>query len=316
MGDNPRQSNVQFAKPSSDARRPWQPSSGFPNLVRLQWASSFKSSTISTSQTSCAFGRYGTPVFLSKTIHSAGPQVHKHFERISRHSTVWRWLLRRLKLPLPHLPCPISVLSAAQTELVIRRAISVDRHWAPRPRARDVALDSDDKPYIIKFAPGGRYLAAATRNVRDSTFGVVIWDLETPHTPTQLVRYQTRTLLSSLFVKWMIWEKEQGLALVMLRLLDGTKKIKKTEVHVVHISLENLHRLSADMTLGAPPFKQIQTHKNRCQIAQVSLEDHVLLLTHRPRTLVFVNLLTRDTCQIKLRNAIPDYVRVPTYILG
>jgi hypothetical protein len=118
-----------------------------------------------------------------------------------------------------------------------------------------------------------------------------------------------------LLVKWMIWEKEQGLALVMLRLLDGTKTIKKTEVHVVHISLDKLHHLSVDMILDAPPFKEVQTHKNRCQIAQVSLEDHVLLLTHRPRTLMFVNLLTRDTCQIKLRNAIPEYVRVPMFIL-
>ena len=187
----------------------------------------------------------------------------------------------------------------------------MDRHWAPRPRAVGIALDSYDKPYIIKFAPGGRYVVAATRNTRDGVFGVVIWDLETPNTPTALVRYQTRTLLSSLLVRWMLWEEEQGLALVMLRLLDGTKAIKKTEIHVVHISLDNLRRLSANLSLDAPPFKGVQTHKNRCQIAQVTLEDHVLLLTHRPRTLMFVNLLTRQTCQIKLRNAIPDYVRIP-----
>jgi hypothetical protein len=212
FGESRGQSTVQFTKPSSARpsarapcraeRRPWQPSSGFPRviisiLVRLQSTSSLNSSTISTSRMSCAFGRYGTPVFLSKTIHSAGPQVNKHFERISRHAAVWKRLLRRLKLPLPHLPWPISALSAAQTELVIRRATSVNRHWASRPRAVGVALDSYDKPYIIKFAPGGRYLVAATRNVRDNVFGVVIWDLETPNTPTALVRYQTRTLLSS-----------------------------------------------------------------------------------------------------------------------
>jgi len=250
-------------------------------------------------------------VFFSERMSSSGPQVNKHLERVSRHAAVWKPLLRRLELPLPHLPCAISALSAAQTEQVVRRAIFVDRHWAPRPRTVGVALDSYDKPYIIKFAPGGRYVVAATKNTLDGVYGVVIWDLETPNTPTALVRYQTRTLLSTLLVRWMIWEKEQGLAVVMLRLLDGTKAIKKTEVHVVHITLDNLHRLSADLSLNVPPFKEVQTHKNHCQIAQVTLEDHVLLLTHRPRTLVFINLLTRETCQIKLRNAIPDYVGVP-----
>jgi hypothetical protein len=190
----------------------------------------------------------------------------------------------------------------------------VDRHWAPRPRAVGVSLDSYDKPYIIKFAPGGRYAVAATRNIHDSVYGVIIWDLETPNTPTALVRYQTRTLLSFLLVKWMQWEKEQGLAVVMLRLLEGSKAIKKTEVHVVHITLDNLHRLSADLRLDTPPFKEVQTLKNHCQIAQVSLEDHILLLTHRPRTLMFLNLLTRATCQIKLGNAIPDYVGVPVFM--
>ena len=192
----------------------------------------------------------------------------------------------------------------------------MDRHWVPRPRAVGVALDSYDKPYIIKFAPGGRYVVAATRSIRDGEFGVVIWDLETPNTPTALVRYQTRTLLSFLLVKWMVWEEQQGLAVVMLRLLDGSRAIKKTEVHVVHISLDNLHRLSADVMLDALPFKEVQTLKNHCQIAQVSLEDHILLLTHRPRTLMFLNLLTRETCQIKLRNAIPEYVGVPVFMLN
>ncbi len=252
--------------------------------------------------------------FSSKTLHSSVPQVNKHFERVSRHAAVWKRLLRRLELPLPHLPCAISALSAAQTEQVIRRAISVDRHWAPRPRAVGVALDSYDKPYFIKFAPGGRYVVAATRNVRDGVYGVVIWDLETPNTPTALVRYQTRTTLSSLLTRWMMWENEQGLAVVMLRLLDGTRAIKKTEVHVVHISLDNLHRLSADLTLDALPFKEVHTHKNRCQIAQITLEDHILLLTHRPRTLMFVNLLTKENCQIKLGNAIPDFVSVPMFM--
>lgn len=87
--------------------------------------------------------------------------------------------------------------------------------------------------------------------------------------------------------------------------------MKKTEVHAVHISLDNLHRLSANWSLHTPPFKHIQTHKTHCQIAQVILEDHVLLLTHRPRTLMFINLLTKETCQIKLRNAIPEYVGIP-----
>jgi len=190
----------------------------------------------------------------------------------------------------------------------------VDRHWAPRPRAVGVALDSYDKPYIIRFAPGGRYAVAATRNIRDTEYGVVIWDLETPNTPTALVRYQTRTLLSSLLVKWMIWEKEQGLAIVMLRLLEGSRAIKKTEVHVVHVTLDNLHRLSADQKLDSLPFKEVQTFKNHCQIAHVSLEDHILLLTHRPRTLMFLNLLTREICQIKLKNTIPDYVGVPVFM--
>ena len=219
----------------------------------------------------CASGRCVNP-FLSEILHSSVPQVNKHFERVSRHAAVWKRLLRRLELPLPHLPCAISALSATQTEQVIRRAISVDRHWAPRPRAVGVALDSYDKPYIIKFAPGGRYIVAATRNVRDGVYGVVIWDLETPNTPTALVRYQTRTLLSSLLTKWMMLEKEQGLAIVMLRPLDGTSTIKKTEVHVVHISLDDLHRLSADVMLDTLPFKEVHTHKNRCQIAQIILE--------------------------------------------
>lgn len=191
----------------------------------------------------------------------------------------------------------------------------MERHWAPSPRAVGVALDSYDKPYIIKFAPGGRYVVVATRNTVDNTYGVVVWDLETPNTPTALVRYQTRTLLSSLLVRWMVWEKEQGLVLVMLRLLDGTKAVKKTEVHVVHISLNNLCRLSADLSLDAPPFKKVQTHKTHCQIAQVTLEDHILLLTHRPRTLMFVNLLTKVTCQIKLREVIPEHVGVPMLIV-
>ena len=153
-------------------------------------------------------------------------------------------------------------------------------------------------------------MVAATKNIRDDVYGIVVWDLETPNTPTALVRYQTRTVLSNLLVKWAQWEGEHGLAVVMLRLLDGTKAIKKTEVHVVHISLDNLHRLSANQTLHVPPFKQVQTHKTHCQIAQVVLEDHVLLLTHRPRTLMFINLLTKQTCRIKLRNSIPEYVGV------
>jgi hypothetical protein len=193
--------------------------------------------------------------------------------------------------------------------------VSVDRHWAPRPRAVGISLDSYDKPYIIKFAPGGRYVVAATKSACDNVFGVVIWDLETPHTPTALVRYQTRTLLSSVLVRWMVWEEEQGLVLVMLRLLDGSKAMKKTEVHVVHISLDNLHRLAANLNLDTPPFKAVQTHKTHCQIAQLTLEDHVLLLTHRPRTLMFVNLLTKETCQIKLRDAIPEHVGVPMLIV-
>jgi hypothetical protein len=136
----------------------------------------------------------------------------------------------------------------------------VDRHWAPRPRAVGIALDSYDKPYIIKFAPGGRYVVAATRNTRDGTFGVVIWDLETLNTPTALVRYQTRTLLSSLLDRWMLWEEGQGLALVMLRLHDGTKAIKKRRFTL---------SISAKTTSADP---------------QEPLSNR-LSATHRPRTL-------------------------------
>ena len=57
---------------------------------------------------------------------------------------------------------------------------------------------------------------------------------------------------------------------------------KTTELHAVHISLDNL-RLSANLNLDAPPFRGVQTHNNRCQIeiAQVTREDHVLLLHSR-----------------------------------
>ena len=97
----------------------------------------------------------------------------------------------------------------------------------------------------------------------------------------------------------------------MLRLLDGTKAMKKTEVHVVHISLDNLYRLAANLGMSASPFKGVHLHKTHCPIAQVILEDHVLLLTHRARSLLFVNLLTKQSCRIKLRNAISEYARVP-----
>jgi hypothetical protein len=69
---------------------------------------------------------------------------------------------------LPYLPCAIAALPTAQTGQVIRRAISVVRHWAPHPRAVDDAV-------------------SATRNIRDGEYGVIAWDLETSNIPTTLV---------------------------------------------------------------------------------------------------------------------------------
>jgi hypothetical protein len=134
-------------------------------------------------------------------------------------------------------------------ENLIRRAIRVDENWhRAQPSAITRTLDSVERPYMVRFLPGGRWLVAATRSNDDQSYAVVVWDMENPEERggncALLAKCRTRTEISQLCVRFMVHKGKQGIAIATLRPI-GDKPSTKTEVCVIHISLESLERLSA-----------------------------------------------------------------------
>lgn len=215
-------------------------------------------------------------------------------------------------MPLPYQPTPIASLSAKAVESLIRRAIRVDENWhQARPNALTKTLESVERPYIVKLLPGGRWLVAATRSSEDQSYAVVVWDMENPDERgggcALLAKCRTRTEISQMCVRYMVHKGKQGIAIATLRPI-GEKPSTKTEVCVIHITLEALERLSAFEEVDAPPFELVELHKTRCQISYISIEGTILSLTHRPRTLMFLDLVTKKSSQLKLPNPIDGNV--------
>ena len=200
---------------------------------------------------------------------------------------------------LPFQPQPIASLSAKATEALIRRALSLNVNWErDAPKAFTDILRSVEKPYMIRLLPGGRWLVAASKNIEDDIFAVVVWDLENPIERgggcALLAKCRTRTAVSHLVVRYMKFQGKMGIAIATLRPI-GEKPNTKTEVCVIHISLQDLEHLSANESPPAPPFKLVELHKTRCQIAYMSIDGNVLSLIHRPRTIMFIDLLDTAT---------------------
>lgn len=114
-----------------------------------------------------------------------------------------------------------------------------------------------------------------------------------------LAKCRTRTNISQLVVRYMHHKGKPGIAIATLRAI-GEKPAQKTEVCVIHISLEALEKLSLNQDPGGPPFDLVELHKTRCQVAFLTLEGKLLSVVHRPRTLMFLDLETKDSSQLKL----------------
>lgn len=232
--------------------------------------------------------------------------VSRNFYRIVSSPVVWKRLLRKMRIQLPWQPLPISSLTAKATENVIRRALCLDVNWqriGSRTGMLSTSLPSVERPYMVRILPGGKWLVAATKSSEDESYAVVVWDLENPQDRgggcALLAKCRTRTIISHLVVRYMHHEGKQGIAIGTLRLI-GEKPATKMEVCVLHISLDNLERLSKNQPPEGLPFKLIELHKSRCQIAYMSIEGKILTVVHRPRTLMFMDLETKKSAQLKL----------------
>jgi hypothetical protein len=207
---------------------------------------------------------------------------------------------------LPHQPTPIKSLSARATEAMIRRALLLEVNWQRyQPYASTRTLISNERPYVVRILPGGRYAVAGTKSSDDSSFAVCVWDLENPEERgggcALLAKCRTKSAVSQLVAKYMYHNGNQGIAIGTLRCI-GEKPTTKTEVCVVHISLACLEKLSRDEDLGGEmPFQLVELHKARCQIAYMNIEGNILSVVHRPRTLVLFQLGTKKQAQLKLQ---------------
>ncbi|KAG8829278.1 hypothetical protein FRC17_006848, partial [Serendipita sp. 399] len=198
-------------------------------------------------------------------------------------------------------------MSAKVVERLVKRAILLNINWQQDvPRAKKDILSSFERPYMVRILPGGRWLVAATKSSEDESFAVVVWDLENPEERgggcALLAKCRTRTAINHLTVRYMRHDGKMGIVIATLRSI-GEKPSTKTEVCVVHISMEALEALSIDQPLAEPPFKLVELHKSHCQIAYMSIEGTVLSMVHRPRTVMFLDLQTKKTAQLKLQHS-------------
>jgi len=156
---------------------------------------------------------------------------------------------------------------------------------------------------MVKILPGGKWLVAATQSIEDQSAAVVVWDLENPEDRgggcMLLAKCRTRTRVSQMVVRYMAHKGKQGIAIATLRAI-GEAPATKTEMCVLHISLEALEKLSANQQPDGPPFSLVELHKTRCQAAFLNLEGKLLSVVHRPRTLMFLDLETKQSSQLKL----------------
>jgi hypothetical protein len=231
-------------------------------------------------------------------------QVSRNFYRIVSSPVVWKRLLRKIAAPLPFQATTIASLSSKETEKLIKRALCLDINWRRvSPTAHAETLRSVERPYMVRILPGGKWLVAATQSSEDQSAAVVVWDLENPEDRgggcMLLAKCRTRTRVSQMVVRYMSHKGKRGIAIATLRSI-GDKPATKMEVCVIHISLEALEKLSANQDPGGPPFNLVELHKTRCQVAFLNLEGVLLSVVHRPRTLMFLDLETKQSSQLKL----------------
>ncbi|KAG9045172.1 hypothetical protein FS842_001242 [Serendipita sp. 407] len=234
-------------------------------------------------------------------------RVSRQFHRIVSSPVVWKRLMRRLHLHLPHQPQSIASMTAEAVERLVKRAILLHINWQQDvPRAKKDILSSVERPYMVRILPGGRWLVAATKSAEDESFAVVVWDLENPEERgggcALLAKCRTRTAINHLTVRYMLHDGKMGIVIATLRSI-GEKPSTKTEVCVIHITLEALDALSRDQRLPDPPFKLVELHKSHCQIAYMSIEGTILSMVHRPRTIMFLDLQTKKSAQLKLQHS-------------
>lgn len=130
-----------------------------------------------------------------------------------------------------------------------------------------------------------------------------------------LAKCRTRTRVSQMVVRYMSHKGKPGIAIATLRAI-GDKPATKTEVCVIHISLEALEKLSANQDPGGPPFNLVELHKTRCQVAFLNLEGVLLSVIHRPRTLMFLDLETKQSSQLKLPHSNEGQVSLDPILSG
>ena len=112
--------------------------------------------------------------------------------------------MRTMKAPLPYSPKPIPSLTSPEVIKLIRRANNLEYNWNQGlSYVYSHAFYPLERPYLVRVAPGGRYVLAAVVSNGGEHHGISIYDIENPYGMVCLANCTTQGYLKTLSVSWM-----------------------------------------------------------------------------------------------------------------
>ncbi|KAF8529676.1 hypothetical protein BU17DRAFT_60452 [Hysterangium stoloniferum] len=248
----------------------------------------------------------------------------KGLSRYTALTDIWFSKLRRLNIPLPILPATsrhhFGTISPHKYEWLMRRSLYLELNWRrPHPVGALSRFHAFGRPITLKILPGGKYMVSVIQIGGESSamdqmddpcrlYALVVWDLDHKGLRVPLSSARTNKPFLNLDVAF---GKIGGNMAIVIAYSTWSKREERnaTSVVVIAVDIQELERYGdcyddelkhyeCDNLYGFP-FYVIKTFEtsspvDALQLAQLE-SDMVLMVMHRPTTLVFL-FLNCDKC--------------------